>query len=191
MASRPHVGCGQAPAWLRPGLRRDTNLATDPWSRIAIVHIWPIRSLIPAQGQKHSPTRPRRRGLHSPKLVSLSPALARLLSVWFSPQLPKAVACMLAARKKKFQSARRMSRSTVLASEFLMISQSCEYGSVSTRKDWGMMVPTFIMIVPTFMVPDIRVFPYVGAANEKSASKRKSLVLRRGFRSFRANLIRR
>ena len=23
-----------------------------------IVHIWPIRSWIPAQGQKHSPTRP-------------------------------------------------------------------------------------------------------------------------------------
>ncbi len=56
-----------------------------------------------------------------------------------------------------------------------------------------MMVPTFIMIVPAFMVPDNRVSPSVEdpAANEKSASKRKSLVLRRGFRSFRANLIRR
>ncbi len=27
------------------------------------------------------------------------------------------------------------------ASEFLIISQRCEYSSVSTRKDWGMMVP--------------------------------------------------
>jgi hypothetical protein len=56
-----------------------------------------------------------------------------------------------------------------------------------------MMVPVFIMMVPAFMVPDHRVSPSVEdlAANEKSASKRKSLVLRRGFRSFRANLIRR
>src|SRR6266446_3116571 len=68
---------------------------------------------------------------------------------------------MLAARKKKFQSARRMSRSTASASEFLMISQPCEYGSVSTRKDWGMIVPTFIMMVPAFMVPDNRVSLYV------------------------------
>src|SRR6266446_1132680 len=85
---------------------------------------------------------------------------------------------MLAARKKKFQSARRMSRSRAWASEFLMISQPCEYGSVSTRKDWGMMVPSFIMMVPAFMVPDNRV-PYVEdpAVNERSASKRKSLVL--------------
>jgi hypothetical protein len=81
---------------------------------------------------------------------------------------------MLAARKKKFQSARRMSRSTGSASEFLMISQPCEYGSVSTRKDWGMMVPTFIMIVPAFMMPDNRVSPYFRdpAANEKSANNR-------------------
>jgi hypothetical protein len=100
---------------------------------------------------------------------------------------------MLAAGKKKFQSARRMSRSTGSASEFLMISQPCEYGSVSTRKDWGMILPTFIMILPAFMMPDNRVSPYFRepAANEKSANKRKSLVLRRGFRSFRANLIRR
>jgi hypothetical protein len=100
---------------------------------------------------------------------------------------------MLAARKKKFQSARRLSQSTALASEFLMISQPCEYSSVSTRKDWGMMVPAFIMMMPAFMVPDNRVSPSVEdpADNEKSASKRKSLVLRRGFRSFRANLIRR
>ena len=37
-----------------------------------IVHIWPIRSWIPAQGQKHFPTRPRRpwsRG--SPKLLGV------------------------------------------------------------------------------------------------------------------------
>src|SRR5215471_6656175 len=68
---------------------------------------------------------------------------------------------MLAARKKKFQSARRMSRSTASASEFLIISQPCEYSSVSTRKDWGMMVPAFIMMVPAFMVPDNRVSPYV------------------------------
>src|SRR6266849_3184851 len=83
---------------------------------------------------------------------------------------------MLAARKKKFQSARRMSRSTASASEFLMISQPCEYGSVSTRKDWGMTVPAFIMIVPAFIVPDNRASPYVEdpAANEKSASKRKA-----------------
>ena len=56
-----------------------------------------------------------------------------------------------------------------------------------------MIVPVFIMMVPAFMVPDNRVSPSVEdlAANEKSASKRKSLVLRRGFRSFRANLIRR
>ena len=100
---------------------------------------------------------------------------------------------MLAARKKKFQSARRMPRSRASASEFLMISQPCEYSAVSTRKDWGMIVPTFIMMVPAFMVPDNRVSPYVEdpAVNEKSASKRKVLVLRRGFRSFRANLIRR
>jgi hypothetical protein len=54
-----------------------------------------------------------------------------------------------------------------------MISQPCEYTSVSTRKDWGMMVPTFIMIAPAFMVPDNRVSLYVEdpAANEKSASK--------------------
>ena len=64
---------------------------------------------------------------------------------------------MLAARKKKFQSARRMSRSTASVSEFLIISQPCEYSSVSTRKDWGMMVPAFIMMVPAFMVPDNRV----------------------------------
>src|SRR5258708_35364783 len=99
---------------------------------------------------------------------------------------------MLPARKKKFQSARRMSRSRASASEFLMISQPCEYSSVSTRKDWGMIVPTFIMIVPAFMVPDNRVSLYVEdpAVNEKSASKRKGLALRRGFRSLRANLVR-
>jgi hypothetical protein len=74
-----------------------------------------------------------------------------------------------------------------------MISQPCEYSSVSTRKDWGMMVPAFIMMVPAFMVPDNRVSPSVEdlAANEESASKRKSLVPRRGIRSFRANLIKR
>jgi hypothetical protein len=38
-----------------------------------------------------------------------------------------------------------------------MISQPCEYSSVSTRKDWGMIEPTFIMIAPAFMVPDNRV----------------------------------
>jgi hypothetical protein len=56
-----------------------------------------------------------------------------------------------------------------------------------------MMVLAFIMIVRAFMVPDNRVSPYVEdpAVNEKNASRRKSLVLRRGFRSFRANLIRR
>jgi hypothetical protein len=45
--------------------------------------------------------------------------------------------------------------------------------SVSTRKDWGMMVPAFIMTVPAFMVPDNRVSPYVEdpAVNEKSASR--------------------
>ena len=55
-----------------------------------------------------------------------------------------------------------------------------------------MIVPTFIMMVPAFMVPDNRVSLYVEdpAVNEKSASKRKGLALRRGFRSFRANLIR-
>ena len=55
------------------------------------------------------------------------------------------------------------------------------------------MVPTFIMIAPAFMVPDNRVSLYVEdpAVNEKSASKRKGLALRRGFRSLRANLIRR
>src|SRR2546425_12987523 len=68
---------------------------------------------------------------------------------------------MLAARKKKFQSARRTSRSTELPSEFLIISQPCEYGSVSTRKDWGTMVPALIMMVPAFIVPDNRVSPYV------------------------------
>jgi len=54
-----------------------------------------------------------------------------------------------------------------------------------------MIVPTFIMMVPAFMVPDNRVSPYVEdpAVNEKSASKRKSLALRRGFRSLRANPI--
>ena len=100
---------------------------------------------------------------------------------------------MLAVRKKKFQSARRMSRSTASASKFLMISQPWEYSSVSTRKDWGMMVLAFIMMVPAFMVPDNRVSPSVEdpADNEKSASKRKSLVLRRGLHSFRAILIRR
>jgi hypothetical protein len=73
-----------------------------------------------------------------------------------------------------------------IGSEFLIISKPCKYSSVSTRKDWGMMVPAF-------MVPNNRVSPYVEdqAANEKSASRRKSPVLRRGFRSFRANLIRR
>jgi hypothetical protein len=68
---------------------------------------------------------------------------------------------MLAARKKKFQSARRMSRSTASPSEFLIISQPCEYSSVSTRKDWGMRVPAFIMMVPAFMVPNNRASPYV------------------------------
>jgi hypothetical protein len=83
---------------------------------------------------------------------------------------------MLAARKKKFQSARRMSRSTASASEFLMISQPCEYSSVSTRKDRGMMVPAFIMMVPAFMVPDNRVSPSVEdlAANEKAQAKEKA-----------------
>src|SRR6266852_5921591 len=81
---------------------------------------------------------------------------------------------ILPARKKKFQSARRMSRSKASASEFLMISQPCEYSSVSTRKDWGMIVPTFIMMVPAFMVHDNRVSLYVEdpAVNEKSASNR-------------------
>src|SRR5437868_12899376 len=80
---------------------------------------------------------------------------------------------MLAARKKKCQSARRMSRSTASASAFLIISQPCEYSSVSTRKDWGRVVPTFIMIAPAFMVPDNRLSPYVEdlAANEKNASR--------------------
>src|SRR5258708_35237261 len=80
---------------------------------------------------------------------------------------------MRGARKKKFQCARRMSRSTASAPAFLIISQPCEYSSVSTRKDWGMMVPAFIMIVPAFMVPDNRVSPYVEdpAVNEKSASR--------------------
>jgi len=75
----------------------------------------------------------------------------------------------------------------------LIISQPCEYSSVSTSKDWGMIVPAFIMMVPAFIGPDNRVSPSVEdpAANEKNASKRKSLVLRRGFRSFPANLIRR
>jgi hypothetical protein len=84
---------------------------------------------------------------------------------------------MLAARKKKVQSARRMSRSTESASAFLMISHPCEYSFVSTRKDSGMIVPTFIMMVPAFMVPDNRASPYVDdpAVNEKGASKRKSL----------------
>src|SRR4029077_9240530 len=96
---------------------------------------------------------------------------------------------MLAARKKKFQSARRTSRSTELPSEFLIISQPCEYGSVSTRKNWGMMVPAF-------MVPDNRVSPYVQdpAVNEKRASKRQSIVLRRGsvvFALFRLDVERR
>jgi hypothetical protein len=93
---------------------------------------------------------------------------------------------MLAARKKKFQSARRTSRSTELPSEFLIISQPREYGSVSTRKDWGMMVPALIMMVPAFMLPDNRVSPYVQdpAVNEKRVSKRQSIVLRRGFRVF-------
>src|SRR5260370_9865379 len=97
---------------------------------------------------------------------------------------------MLAARKKKFQSARRMSRSRASAPEFLIISQPCEYSSVSTSKDWGMIVPAFIMMVPAFIGPDNRVSPSVEdpAANEKSASKRKSLVLRRGFRSCVPNM---
>ena len=49
------------------------------------------------------------------------------------------------------------------------------------------------MMVPIFMVPDNRVSPSVEdlGANEKSASKRKSLVLRQGFLNFRTNLIRR
>src|SRR5713101_5899134 len=68
---------------------------------------------------------------------------------------------MLAARKKKLQSACRMSRSMASPSEFLIISQPCEYGSVSTRKDWGVRVPARIMMVPTFMMPDNRVSPYV------------------------------
>ena len=98
---------------------------------------------------------------------------------------------MLPARKKKFQSARRMSRSTAPASEFLMISQPCEYSSVSTRKDWGMMVPPFIMIVPALMVPDNRVSLMSEIQRPmKKAQARECLVLRRGFRSFRANLIR-
>jgi hypothetical protein len=66
---------------------------------------------------------------------------------------------MLEARKKKFQSALRTSRSRELPAEFLIISQPCEYGSVSTRKDWGMMVPALIMMIPAFMVPDNRVSP--------------------------------
>jgi len=80
---------------------------------------------------------------------------------------------MLAARKKKFQSARRTSRSTELPSEFLIISQPCEYGSVSTRKSWGMTVPDLIMMVPAFMVPDNRISPYVQdpAVNEKGRAK--------------------
>src|SRR5712692_2737698 len=100
---------------------------------------------------------------------------------------------MLAARKTKFQSARRMSRSMELPSEFLIISQPCEYGSVSTRKDWGMTVPALILMVPAVMVPDHRVSPYGQdqAVNEERASKRQSIVLRRGFRSFRVIPIRR
>jgi len=104
-----------------------------------------------------------------------------------------ALAGMLAARKKKFQSALRTSRSTELPSEFLIISQPHEYGSVSTRKDWGMMVPALIMMVPAFMVPDNRVSPYIQdpALNEKRVRKRQSIVMRRGFRSLRADRIRR
>ncbi len=76
---------------------------------------------------------------------------------------------MLAARKKKFQSARPMSRPRASASEFLIISQPCEYSSVSTSKDWGMIVPAFIMVVPASIGPDNRVSPSVEdpAANEK------------------------
>ena len=83
---------------------------------------------------------------------------------------------MLAARKKKFQSARRMSRSTAAASEFLMISQPCDYSSVSTRKDWGMIVPIFIMMVPAFKVLDNRASPYVEdlAVHEKKEKEKAS-----------------
>jgi hypothetical protein len=42
-----------------------------------------------------------------------------------------------------------------------MISQPREYRSLSTRNDWGMIVPTFIMMVPAFMVPDNRHIPQV------------------------------
>lgn len=61
---------------------------------------------------------------------------------------------MLAARKKKFQPARRMSRSMASPLECLITVQPGEYGSVSTRKDWGTSVPARIMTVPAFMVLD-------------------------------------
>jgi hypothetical protein len=85
---------------------------------------------------------------------------------------------MLAARKKKLQSARRMSRSTASPSAFLMISQPGEYSSVSTRKDWGMIGPPSFMMVPAFMVPDNRVFPFdyveEPAVNEKKQEEKAS-----------------
>jgi len=54
-----------------------------------------------------------------------------------------------------------------------------------------MIVPAFIMIVPAFMVPDNRVFPYVADRQSMKKRKKKSLVLRRGFGTLRANRIRR
>jgi hypothetical protein len=73
-----------------------------------------------------------------------------------------------------------------------MISQPCEYSSVSTRKDWGMIVPTFIMMVPAFTVPDNRVSLYVEdpAVNEKARAKEKASPCDEAS-SFRTNLIRR
>jgi len=62
-----------------------------------------------------------------------------------------------------------------------MISQPCDYSSVSTRKI-GNDGASFIMIVPAFMVRDNRVSLYVeDPAPMKKAQAKESLVLRRGF----------
>jgi hypothetical protein len=78
-------------------------------------------------------------------------------------------------------------------SEFLIISQPCEYSSVSTRKDWGMMVPAFIMMVPAFMVSDNRVslMSKIQQSMKKAHAKEKASSCDEASGSFRANLIRR
>jgi len=93
----------------------------------------------------------------------------------FSPMTPGG---RLNARSQKEEAPVSLSDVPVngIAIGFLIISQSSEQGSASTRNDWGVRVPARIMMVPAFMVPDNRVSPYVGDTGGPARNRRREWV---------------